>query len=487
MKRKKAINENNSKNANAQYYNENENQDITNNNADYILPIDIINKLDKYIIGQTNAKRAIAIAIRNRYRRMKVSAELRKEIYPKNILMIGPTGVGKTEIARRMANILNAPFIKVEATKYTEIGYVGRNVESMIKDLVTEAVRLVRQKKEKELSNIAKKNAIYRVITTISKMYEEKYKTNKNRKILLRNKYDINDSLQLFELIKNCELDDELIELDATMPFNFEEIGVITSTGDIEEIQECFQNMFNKIRAPHHCKKRVILIKIALKKFEEEEFNKLINPEELYSEAISLAENTGIIFIDEIDKVTTTGGNSNSTPNVSREGVQRDILPIVEGTIVKTKYGNIKTDHILFIAAGAFHLSKPSDLIPELQGRFPIRVELEPLKKDDYFRILKDTQNSLIKQYTALLAVEDITLQFDDSAINKIAEYCDIINSKNDNIGARRLNAIMEKLVEDISFNCDKYKNQTIIIDAAFVSNIFKDIINDIDLSKYIL
>ncbi len=474
------------------------------NKQDAMLPKDIVKELNKYIIGQNAAKKAIAIAIRNRYRRMQVEPEMREEILPKNILMIGPTGVGKTEIARRMAHILNAPFVKVEATKFTEIGYVGRNVESMVRDLSSEAVRLIKQKKEVEIKIKAIKTAEERIIDILIGKPKKKsqkssvpathpfFSTPPATEVIdvSEPEININDTPEyrnaLLERLRAGELDKETIEIDATPSIDaLSSVGFISATSDLEEInmnlKDMVESMFNK-----KTKKKKIIIKKALKIFEEEELDRLIDMDEICEEALHLAENSGIIFIDEIDKIISNGEGGKG-PNVSREGVQRDFLPIVEGTVVKTRYGNMRTDHILFIAAGAFHLAKPSDLIPELQGRFPIRVELEALTRKEFYKILSETKNSLIKQYRELLEVENIQLDFEDSGIKKIAEFGDEVNKKNDNIGARRLYAIMEKLLEDISFNCEKYKGQKLIIDEHFVASKLGDLVDDTDLSKYIL
>jgi ATP-dependent HslUV protease ATP-binding subunit HslU len=456
-----------------------------------LTPKEIVKNLDKYIIGQNKAKKAISVAIRNRFRRMCLEDELKNEILPKNILMMGPTGVGKTEIARRMAMILNAPFVKVEATKFTEIGYVGRNVESMVRDLVAESVRLIKKNKEEVIKEQAEKTSINKIteilITQIKKEVNLKVIDEKNEVIEMKQ-----EPIKFSDIKKRVlsnYYDEYMIEIETKQGMDsMSSIGMISATSDLEEINMNIKEMVDSVFSKKN-KKRKITVAKAKKIFAEEEIEKLLDMEEICELALQSAENTGIIFIDEIDKIIANneGAGSGRGPNVSREGVQRDFLPIVEGTTVKTKYGNIKTDHILFIAAGAFHLAKPSDLIPELQGRFPIRVELDSLRKDDFKKILVDPKNSLIKQYKALLGIEKINLEFREKGIEKIAEYCDDVNKNSDNIGARRLYAMLEKLVEDISFNADEYENQTVEITAEFVKNKLDNIIENKDLSKYIL
>ncbi|HPN30864.1 MAG TPA: ATP-dependent protease ATPase subunit HslU [bacterium] len=464
-----------------------------NNDIRDLTPKEIVKHLDKYIIGQDEAKKSIAIALRNRYRRMKLTNELKEEILPKNILMIGPTGVGKTEIARRIAIILNAPFVKIEATKFTEIGYVGRNVESMVRDLAAEAYRLVKISKEIEVKEKAETLAEEKIISLLMRKLNPPPKIKKSSKkneeiditpeLVAETAFKIKDIADRYRL---GEFNNDYIEIESVPSLDMvSSMGIISASSDLEEINMNFKEMIDNAFSKKHKKKKIQVSK-AKKIFVEEEIDKLLDMEELCEETLKLAENTGIIFIDEIDKIISNGEGSKG-PNVSREGVQRDILPIVEGTAVKTRYGNLKTDHILFIAAGAFHLAKPSDLIPELQGRFPIRVELKSLTKNDFYRILIETKNSLTRQYESLLNVESINMEFADSGIEKIAEYCDSVNKKNDNIGARRLYAIMEKLVEDISYNCDEYSNKKINIDAAFVEEKLKNLVEDVDLSKYIL
>ncbi|MCS7165661.1 MAG: ATP-dependent protease ATPase subunit HslU [Candidatus Calescibacterium sp.] len=452
-----------------------------------LVPSRIVELLDKYIIGQEEAKKSIAIAIRNRYRRMKVKEEYRDEIIPKNILMIGPTGVGKTEIARRVAKIIGAPFVKVEATKYTEVGYVGRDVESMIRDLTEVAFREVQSEKIKNVDKKAHKEAIKR-ISEILKPYPNSNTSNNpllsifTPSIPEEVKRDIdNQRLELIQKIEKGLMDEEYIEIDIEAKplieayfvpgtnITFDQYGI--------DINELFSSLY-----PKRTKKKKVKIKEAIELLKVEEAKKLIDYEEVKKEAIWRAENLGIIFIDEIDKIASRGETRG--PDVSREGVQRDLLPIIEGTVVLTKYGAVKTDHILFIAAGAFHISKPTDLIPELQGRFPIRVKLKNLNKHDFYKILKNSENSLVKQYKLLLEVENIFVEFTDDAILAIAEIAENLNNTTENIGARRLHAIIEKVVEDLSFNIEEYKNQKVIIDRLFVYDKLKDLIEIEDKSS---
>jgi len=454
-----------------------------------LTPYKITQLLDKYIIGQEEAKKSIAIAIRNRYRRMKIKEDYRDEIIPKNILMIGSTGVGKTEIARRVAKIIGAPFIKVEATKYTEVGYVGRDVESMVRDLVEISFRNVQAEKMKEVDEKAKDEAIKR-ISEIIKPYPN---TNQNNPVFSifniqqtnipeEVKKDIdNQRKEIVDKIKKGLMDEEIIEIDVEakpvvesyfLPgtnMSFDQYGI--------DINELFSSLY-----PKKMRKKKVKIKEAIDFLKIEEAKKLIDYDEVKKIAIYRAENLGIIFIDEIDKVASK--YEGKGPDVSREGVQRDLLPIVEGTVVITKYGAVKTDHILFIAAGAFHISKPTDLIPELQGRFPIRVKLKNLNKDDFFKILKQSESSLLKQYKLLLEADDIFIDFTDEAVMAICEIAEMLNSSTENIGARRLHAIIEKVLEDLSFNIDQYKDKKVIIDKNFVFEKLKDFVEIEDKSS---
>lgn len=430
-------------------------------------PKQIVEELDKYIISQDEAKRAVAIALRNRYRRSKLTDEIKDEITPKNIIMKGPTGVGKTEIARRLAKLVNAPFIKVEATKFTEVGYVGRDCESMIRDLVEVSVRMVKEEKIKEVSNKVEKI----VLEKITNEFVNQRKQSSNSEVL--------SVTQIAEDIKNGILDNELIELDVLeQPKNVE---VVAGMGNDINLGSIFDNIF-----PQKKRRRKLTIKDAKLILTAEESEKRIDLDGVNAEAIKRAEQEGIIFIDEIDKIAgKTGGNS---PDVSREGVQRDILPFVEGCTVVTKYGMLKTDYILFIAAGAFHVAKLESLIPELQGRFPIVVELNNLKKADFLKILTEPKNALIKQYQALLAVDNINLKFTQDALEEISDLAEKENETSENIGARRLHTILERILEDVSFNASgEHPLLDIEINKEYVDKVFSKTIKKYDLSKYIL
>ncbi len=439
-----------------------------------LTPKRVVEELDKYIVGQEEAKKAVAIALRNRWRRQKLPDNIKDEIAPKNILMIGPTGVGKTEIARRLAHLIKAPFIKVEATKYTEVGYVGRDVESMIRELVEVSYRMVKSEKISMVKEKAKKLAEDRLLDLLHPQTPKHYGIRESSAY-------IPDREGLREKLKKGELDDQIVEIEVHDK-SFPMIGIAGPPG-LEELENQLREMFQNIMPSR--KRRKLKVKDALTIFEQEEAEKLIDMDEVAKEAVYRAENFGIIFIDEFDKIAIkapTGG-----PGVSREGVQRDLLPIVEGTSVNTKYGIVRTDHILFIAAGAFHIAKPSDLIPELQGRFPIRVELKSLTKEDFVKILKEPQNALTKQYIELMKTEGVYLEFTDDAIEEIAKISEEINNKTENIGARRLHTVMEKLLEDISFNAPDMAGQSIIIDKRFVSAKLEGIVKDEELSRYIL
>nr|MBO2493246.1 HslU--HslV peptidase ATPase subunit [Clostridia bacterium] len=459
--------------------------------AEYYTPREIVEQLDRYIIGQEKAKKAVAIALRNRYRRSKLDPKLRDEITPKNIILMGPTGVGKTEIARRLAKLVNAPFIKVEATKYTEVGYVGRDVESMVRDLVEEAIRMVKNQKMEMVREKAAQAAENRLLDVL---LPPKRKRSQSPLGMLfpveqpaAEEQDDDDSMahtreRLREKLRSGALEDTHIEIEVE-DSGFASFGFIPGMGNEEvliQIQDVFGNLFPKRR-----KKKKTTVREARRIFEQEEAQKLIDMDEVVEEAIQAVEQHGIIFIDEIDKIA--GRESGAGPDVSREGVQRDILPIVEGTTVMTKYGPVKTDHILFIAAGAFHVTKVSDLIPELQGRFPIRVELEALTKEDFKRILTQTENAIIKQQIALLKVEGVDLEFTEDAIDEIANIAYIMNQTSENIGARRLYTVVEKLMEDISFNADRLAGQKVVIDREYVRNMLQDMIKQNDLHKFIL
>ena len=432
-----------------------------------LTPRQIVDELDKYIIGQNQAKKAVAVALRNRYRRSKLPVELMEDITPKNIIMRGPTGVGKTEIARRLAKLVKAPFVKVEATKFTEVGYVGRDCESMIRDLVEVAVRMVKEEKRQEVIKKAE-NLAY------DKIFKEIYLLKK------QDTEDVNkEKERIMSALKNGEYDNDLIEIDVLdAPKSVEMVAGIG--GDIN-IGSIFEGIF-----PQKKKRRKIAIKEAKKLIINEESDKLIDNDSVNSEAIKRAEQEGIIFIDEIDKIAAKGNSSSQ--DVSREGVQRDILPFVEGTSVQTKYGIIKTDYILFIAAGAFHVAKMEDLIPELQGRFPIIVELDNLTHNEFFRILKEPKNAIIKQYKELLKVDNIDLDFTDDALQEIAIIAEQENDTTENIGARRLHTIMEKILQDLSFDASGDYPETVVkIDKAYIDKVLNVETKKYDLKKYIL
>ena len=442
---------------------------------DEMFPSEIVASLDKYIIGQAEAKKMIAIAIRNRTRRNKLDDQMREEVTPKNILMIGPTGVGKTEIARRIAKLANAPFIKVEATKYTEVGYVGRDVESMVKDLMASAVTMVSDEmarlKEADVNRAVDERLLDLLLPQVKKEAGSESVQSS----------DDSTREQFRQMLHKGVFEDKTVEM-VVSPASRVEIGVMGSGNSMDEIQEAMNNIGSIFQKP---RKRRMPIHRAREILREEETGKAVDKEKVVEEAKARTEQMGIIFIDEIDKIA--GGNSASRGEVSREGVQRDILPIVEGTRVNTKWGVVDTTNILFIASGAFSFSKPSDLIPELQGRFPIRVELDALTSDDFYRILTEPENALTKQYAALLATEDVTLDFTDDGLRRIAETAYRVNSDTDNIGARRLHTVMEKLLEDVSFKAEEYADSTVTIDGAYVDQKLGDIASSQDVSRYIL
>ncbi len=454
-----------------------------------LTPRKIVEELDKYIVGQKEAKRAVAIAIRNRWRRLQLSDELREEVMPKNIIMIGPTGVGKTEIARRIANLVKAPFLKVEASKYTEVGYHGRDVESMIRDIVEIAVNMVRTEQMEVVSEKAEKNTEERLLDLLLPLPEIKEEVEavggegvdggKEEVTAVVEKHETTRE-KFRNKLRQGKLEDRMVEIKTQeRPVVMQ--GIVAG---IEEIGVDFQNVIEKMIPPKTQVKKT-LISEARKIIKQEEAEKLIDKEKVTKDALHRAENMGIIFIDELDKVASR--ESGHGPDISREGVQRDILPIVEGSTVVTRYGMVKTDRILFIAAGAFHVSKPSDLIPELQGRFPIRVELKDLGKEEFIRILTEPKNALIKQYTELLKTEKVNLQFNKDAIEEITDMAVRINKRSQSIGARRLHTVMEKLLEDASFDAPDLNDKDIVVDAEYVQDKMKDIVKDEDLTKYIL
>jgi ATP-dependent HslUV protease ATP-binding subunit HslU len=449
-----------------------------------LTPKQIVGELDKFIVGQNNAKRAVAIALRNRWRRQQLPDSLRDEVGPKNILMIGPTGVGKTEIARRLAKLSKSPFIKVEASKYTEVGYVGRDVESMVRDLVELSKGMVKEEMEGAVRGKAREQAIERLLDLLlppppGHSGKTGFDSDPNGKV----HYD--QTREKFkQMLQDGRLDEREVDVDVAEKRS-PMIDVVSGAG-MEEMGSNIKDMLGSLM-PGKTKKRKLKVPEAFKALCQEEAEKLLDEDTVVQEAINRVEQNGIIFIDEIDKIIGRSGQGSSGPDVSREGVQRDLLPIVEGSSVNTKYGIVKTDHILFVSAGAFHSAKPSDLIPEFQGRFPIRVELDSLTKEDFIKILTEPKNALVKQYTALLKAEDVHLTFKEDAIDQIAEMSAQVNQRTENIGARRLQTIMEKFLEDISFDAPDLEEKNIEIDAAYIQEKLKDIIQDEDLSRYIL
>lgn len=448
---------------------------------DSLSPREIVEVLDRYVIGQRDAKRMVAIALRNRWRRQQLSPELREEIFPKNIVMIGPTGVGKTEISRRLAKLADAPFIKVEASKFTEVGYVGRDVESIIRDLTEQSVNLVKnsslQRVERKAEDVAEDRVLDLLLPPGTSRTAEGQENGPGQPTpgdTTRQK--------LRKQLREGGLDTRTVEIEIKergLP-----VGIISNVGGMEELENHLRDMLGGLM-PGKKKNRVMKIPDALKYFAQEEAQKLIDMDEVTRDAIERVEQSGIVFLDEIDKIA--GREKHMGPDVSREGVQRDLLPIVEGATVNTKYGPVKTDHILFIAAGAFHVAKPTDLIPELQGRFPIRVELEPLTKGDLVRILTEPRNALVKQYQALMKTEDITLDFTKEGIDAIAAIAVEVNDRTENIGARRLFTIVERLLEEVSFEAQELEEKKVVIDAPYVHEHLKEIVKDQDLSRYIL
>jgi ATP-dependent HslUV protease ATP-binding subunit HslU len=451
---------------------------------DELTPREIVAELDKHVVGQKDAKRAVAIALRNRMRRQKLSEELAEEIIPKNIIMIGPTGVGKTEIARRLAKLANSPFLKVEASKFTEVGYVGRDVESMIRDLLEIAIDNVREEKLEDVADKAELNAEERLLDILLPPAAPAAPNPQPGFTLEASSGDSYSRTRekLRQQLREGKLDDRVVEIE-TRERNFPSFEIISNQG-VEEmdvnIKDMLPNLFGQ-----RTKKRKMKVNEAFEYLIQEEEQRLIDMDQVTRMAIDRVEDSGIIFLDEIDKIA--GREGGHGPDVSREGVQRDILPIVEGTTVNSRYGMVRTDHILFIAAGAFHVSKPSDLIPELQGRFPIRVELQSLTMEDFIRILTEPKSSLVKQYTALLETEGVKLEFTKEALEEIARFAFRVNEGTENIGARRLHTIMERVLDEISFSAPERKGEQITVDAEYVSKALTDIVKDQDLSRYIL
>jgi ATP-dependent HslUV protease ATP-binding subunit HslU len=462
-----------------------------------LTPKETLAELDKYIVGQAAAKRSVAIALRNRWRRRHVPPPLCEEIAPKNIIMIGPTGVGKTEIARRLAALAQSPFIKVEASKYTEVGYVGRDVESMVRDLVDLAINMVKEEEKQRLEGIALANAEDRMLDLLLPSAQalsnsagpegsQSFTMLNSDLPMRREQPGENSTREKFrKMLRDGKLDDREIEVSLSESKSLPMVEIMTTSG-MEEMQSSLQEAFSKI-FPRKQKKRRMKVPEAFEAVKKEEMERLVDMEKVIKEALKRTEETGIIFLDEIDKIASRGGGGSHGPEVSREGVQRDLLPIVEGATVTTKHGMVKTDHILFIASGAFHMSKPSDLIPELQGRFPIRVELHPLGKEEFIRILTEPENALIKQYVALMATEGVSLVFEPQAVEEIAAIAVEVNATTEEIGARRLHTVMERVLDSLSFDASELGESTFVVTADYVRGQLQDIVKNQDLSRYIL
>jgi len=454
---------------------------------DELTPREIVAELDKHVIGQKDAKRAVAIALRNRTRRQKLPDDLAEEVIPKNIIMIGPTGVGKTEIARRLAKLANSPFLKVEASKFTEVGYVGRDVESMVRDLVEIAIDNVREEKLEDVADKAELNAEERLLDILFPPSPPPRPDSSSGGVVIDGSTAMTESSsrtreKLRQQLREGKLDERMVEIDVRER-NFPSFEILTNQG-VEEMDVNIKDMLPNIFG-QRMKKRKMKVNEAFEYLIQEEEQRLIDMDQVTRMAIDRVENSGIVFLDEIDKIA--GREGGHGPDVSREGVQRDILPIVEGTTVNTRYGMVRTDHILFIAAGAFHVSKPSDLIPELQGRFPIRVELQSLTMEDFVRILTEPKSSLVKQYTALLETEGVKLEFTKEALEEVAHFAFRVNESTENIGARRLHTIMERVLDELSFDAPEKKGQQVTVDADYVRKMLTDIVKDQDLSRYIL
>ncbi|HEY0334767.1 MAG TPA: ATP-dependent protease ATPase subunit HslU [Stenotrophomonas sp.] len=456
---------------------------MNESNSSTMTPREIVQELDRHIVGQHDAKRAVAIALRNRWRRMQLPEALRNEVMPKNILMIGPTGVGKTEIARRLATLANAPFVKVEATRFTEVGYVGKDVEQIVRDLADTAVKLYREQAKVRVRTQAEERAEDRILDALLPRRSGGIGFDPEAARNEPSSQDNETRTKFRRMLRAGELDDREIELDLSVNLSMD---IMTPPG-MEEMGQQLRQMFSNLGGGAKSQKRKLTIRAARPMLIEEEAATLVNEEEIRAAAIEACEQHGIVFIDEIDKVAKRGEAGSTGGDVSREGVQRDLLPLVEGSNVSTKYGTVKTDHILFIASGAFHLAKPSDLIPELQGRFPIRVELGALTKDDFVRILTEPKAALTKQYEALLQTEGVSLTFEPDAVDRLAEIAFLVNERQENIGARRLHTVLERLLDTLSYEAPDRDGQQVLVDRAYVESHLGELVQDPDLSRYIL